>query len=221
MATVMDLIAEPALREPVIRSLRQHRTLPAGEEEPGEDRLMFSGVTWDGYVALDEALGHDRSSPRLYWYDGMVEIMSTSSKHEELKKWIADLMAQYFIAKRLHAYPRGQATIKQLKDAGAEPDESWTFGERKDVPDLVLEIALTSGGLPKLEIYQRFGVPEVWFWRRNTLEVWTLDQGAYTGPHTQSRQLPELPLTKLAECAVMPEWMEAILRFREAIGQAS
>ena len=217
MATIIDLIAEPSLREPIIRSLQQRGHGATSRDESGEDRLMFSGVSWDGYLALDDALGHDRSSPRLYWLDGMVEIMSTSSKHEELKKWIATLVEQFFIAKRIRAYPRGQATIKQLKEAGAEPEESWTFDERKEVPDLVLEIALTSGGLPKLEIYQRFAVPEVWFWRKDQLEVWTLDAGSYTGPHDASRLMPELPLRSLAECAVIPDWMDAILQFRQTL----
>ena len=217
MPTVIDLITEPSLREPVIRSLKERANGSEGGAEAGEDRLVFSGIPWESYLALDDALGHDRSSPRLYWLDGMVEIMSTSPKHEELKKWIADLMAQYFIAKLIRAYPRGQATMMKLKEAGAEPDESWTFGERKEVPDLVLEIALTSGGLPKLEIYERFGVPEVWFWRKGHLEVWTLEPGGYTGPHDASRQLPGLPLQTLAECAVIPDWMDAILKFREAM----
>jgi Uma2 family endonuclease len=217
MPTVLDLITEPALREPVIRSLKHRRTDILEDEDMNEDRLMFSGFSWDGYLALDDALGHDRSSPRLYFLDGVVEIMSTSSKHEELKKWIADLMAQFFIARRIRAYPRGQATIKMLKEAGAEPDESWTFDERKEVPDLVLEIALTSGGLPKLEIYQRFAVPEVWFWRKDRLEVWTLDRGAYTGPHAASRRFPDLPLASLAECAVISDWMDAILQFRQSL----
>jgi Uma2 family endonuclease len=217
MPSVIDLISVPSLRDPVIRSLQQRWTDAEPHDDPGDDRLMFSGFSWDGYLALDDVLGHDRSSPRLYFLDGMVEIMSTSSKHEELKKWLADLMAQFFIAKRIRAYPRGQATIKKLKEAGAEPDESWTFDERKEVPDLVLEINLTSGGLPKLEIYQRFAVPEVWFWRKEQLEVWTLDQNNYTGPHTTSRLLPDMPLNKLAECAIIEDWMDAIVRFRESL----
>ena len=85
------------------------------------------------------------------------------------------------------------------------------------MPDLVLEIALTSGGLPKLELYQRFAVPEVWFWRKDHLEVWTLDAGSYTGPHEASRLLPELPLASLAECAIITDWMEAILKFRQTL----
>ena len=67
--------------------------------------------------------------------------------------------------------PPGQATMRlALKQAGVEPDKSWCSGEEKEFPDLALEIALTSGGINKLEIYRRFKVPEVWFRRRNKLE---------------------------------------------------
>ncbi len=208
----------PALRERISGAMREIRVFSDKEaEELGEDRLMFSGFTWEGYQALDDALGHDRSSPRLYFFEGEVEIMSTSAKHEELKKWLADLIAQFFLAKGIRAYPRGQATIKHFKDAGAEPDESWTLGQRKDTPDLVLEIALTSGGLPKLEIYQRFGVPEVWFWRKGKLEVWTLTATGYTGPHEASTLLPAMPLRQLEACAVIEDWTDAIEGFRAAL----
>jgi Uma2 family endonuclease len=219
MATVLDIIAEPSLFDPVFQSIKKSRAGGGSSAVTGEDRLVFSGVTWDGYLALDEALDPDRASPRLYWFDGNVEIMSTSSRHEELKKWIATLMEQYFLARCLRVYPRGQATIRKFREAGAEPDESWSFEERKEVPDLVLEIALTSGGLPKLEIYQRFGVPEVWFWRHQRLEVWHLVNGSYTGPHESSRLLPGLPVPLLAECAVIPDWMDAVMKFREALSQ--
>jgi Uma2 family endonuclease len=216
MPPMLDMLV-PRLRDPVLRSLRKASPDGTPSEKAGEDRLTLSGFSWEGYEALDAALGEDRSGPRLYFLDGTVEIMSTSQKHEELKKWIADLMAQFFIAKNIRAYPRGQATIKKLKDAGAEPDESWTFGERKEVPDLVLEIALSSGGLPKLEIYQRFGVPEVWFWRKGQIEVWTLEATGYQGPHKVSRLLPGLPLAKVEEHAQMEDWMEAVQSFRAVV----
>lgn len=220
MPTVLDLIAEPALREPMIRSLRQQ-----GERgslgSSCEDRLLLSGVAWESYLALDEALGHDRSSPRLYFLDEVVEIMSTAEKHEELKKWLATLLEQYFIARSIRAFPRGQATLKRLREAGAEPDESWSFQDRKEVPDLVLEVALTSGGLPKLEIYQRFSIPEVWFWRKDNLEIWVFEEGIYTGPLLASRLLPDLPLDLLIRCATIPDWITAIDSFRKGLSAAS
>lgn len=222
MPTVLDMLERPELRDPVLQSLRHSRTVPDRGERSGghEDRLLLADVTWEDYEAIDTALGENRPGPRLYYLDGDLEIMSTSQKHEELKKWLATMLEQFFIKHRIHAYPRGQTTLKIFKEAGAEPDESWTFGERKDIPDLVLEIALSSGGLPKLEIYERFAVPEVWFWRRGGLEVWTLETDGYHGPESSSRLLPELPLDLLAECARIPDWMEAIERFRKALDGA-
>jgi len=80
-----------------------------------------------------------------------------------------------------------------LKETGAEPDESWCLGEEKEFPDLVLEIALTSGGVSKLEIYHRFPVPEVWIWRGNKLEVFVRhDDGSGYDQVTRSRLLPGL-----------------------------
>lgn len=80
MPTVIDLITEPSLREPVVRSLRHRQKGNVEVEDSHEDRLMLSGFSWDGYLALDEALGHDRSSPRLYFLDGVVEIIEHLSQ---------------------------------------------------------------------------------------------------------------------------------------------
>ena len=72
-------------------------------------------------------------------------------------------------------------TRMRIEEAGAEPDASWCLGEEKVFPDIALEIALTNGGLNKLEIYRRFPVREVWFWRKEDLEIWNLksDASAY------------------------------------------
>jgi Uma2 family endonuclease len=88
--------------------------------------------------------------------------MSTSDEHERIKKWIADLLTVYFDPIEIEIVPRGQATIWQtLETTGAEPDESWCIGKVKKYPDIVLEIALSSGGVVKLETYKRFPVSEV------------------------------------------------------------
>jgi len=90
-----------------------------------------------------------------------------------------------------------------LSEAGAEPDESWCIGHEKEFPDLVLEIALTSGGVNKLEIYRRFKVPEVWFWRRQKLEIFGLGK---TGNYTRlrsSRLLSGLDTSLLERCVAI------------------
>src|SRR4051812_47720223 len=147
-----------------------------------EQRVVYFGISWDRYLAIDKKLGDDRSIPQLYFLDGQLEIMTLSNEHERIKKMIGGFLEDYFLDAGIEIVTRGQATIRlPLKEAGAEPDDSWCIGEEKEFPDLVLEIALTSGGIDKLEIYRRFKVPEVWFWRRNHLEIFALNSsGAYS-----------------------------------------
>jgi Uma2 family endonuclease len=185
-----------------------------------EERLVVCGVSWERYLALDKAFGDDRPGPRFYYSDGELEIMTTSNEHERIKKWIGDLIAVYFEEANIEIMPRGNATMRNaLEQAGAEPNESWCIHGEKEFPDLVLEIALTSGGLSKLEIYRRFHVPEVWFWRRQALEIFALrdDRTAYE-PVSQSRLLPDLDIALLERSVVIRSWQQARRAFRAGLG---
>ena len=48
------------------------------------------------------------------------------------------------------------------------------MGTDKNVPDLVIEVVVTSGGINKLEVYRRLQVPEVWFWENEEFSVYHL-----------------------------------------------
>lgn len=183
-----------------------------------EQRVVFCGVSWNRYLALDKKLGDDRPGPRLYYLDQELELMTTSNEHERIKKWIGGFLDIYFDQTRIEIMPRGQATMRSpLKEAGAEPDESWCIGPEKEFPDLVLEIALTSGGVNKLEIYRRFKVPEVWFWRRDKLEIFALSGSGNYARGRKSRLWPALDIALLERCAAIPSWQEARLAFRAGL----
>jgi len=210
-------INRPAVRLPFLDALPEIQQGP----DSGEDRLILGGVSWKQYLRIDEIFGHDRPSPRMYYLDGELEIMTVSLRHEKIKKWIADLLGDYLFESGIEVSPHGQTTMRILEEAGAEPDESWCLGEDKEFPNLVLEIALTSGGVNKLEIYQRFKVLEVWFWRKDAIEIWTLkaDASGYDGPATKSRLLPDLDLNILQECLNLSSWRQARKSFREKISR--
>ncbi len=208
---------EVQFREPLARAFQK---VPLGpKEEPGEDRVVVGRTSWEQYVAIDEERGPDNSHPRLYYLDEQIEIMTTSLHHERRKDWIALLVMEFINETDIEVFTHGQATMQMLGQAGAEPDASWCFGEEKEFPDLALEIALTSGGLNKLEIYRRFSVPEVWFWRKDRLEVWNLNAEAsdYEGPARTSGLLPGLDLALIERCLALPTWREARRAFRQAL----
>jgi Uma2 family endonuclease len=196
--------------------LRPER-LPDGTEP--EERMVLCGVSWQRYLDLDKALGDDRPGPRFYYLDGELEFMTTSNEHERIKKWISGFIEDYFLYGDPEVMPRGQATMRlALKEAGAEPDESWCLGEEKEFPDLVLEIALTSGGVRKLELYRRFGVPEVWFWRHDALEIHALRHDGSAYEHlSKSLLLPQLDVSLLERCVKIASWREARHTFRAGL----
>ena len=187
-----------------------------------EQRAVYRNLSWERYLALDKALGDERSGLRLYYLDGTLEIMTISDEHERIKKWLGNFLAMYFEEIEASDQPRGEATMRlALKQAGAEPDESWSIGETKEFPDLVLEIALSSGGVKKLDLYQRFLVPEVWIWRSGKLEIYSLaaDDGGYELVPGHSPLLPGLDIASLERCVAILDWPEARKAFRAGLSK--
>lgn len=212
---MLDLLDNPTLAQ-----LAQPERLADGCTP--EQRLVAGGIGWEGYLAFDEALGHDRPGSRLFYLDGDLEIMSTSEEHERINRRIATCLDLYFHEQEIEDFAHGEATMRLTKEAGAEPDGSWCFEVNKDFPDLVLEITLTSGGLPKSEIYRRFAVPEVWIWRRGRLEIYCLraDESGYD-PSGTSQLLADLPISALEAAVRESSSKRARHDFLAALGRSS
>jgi Uma2 family endonuclease len=194
---------------------------PLSQGQTPESRVIVCGSSWNRYLAFDQKLGQDRSSPRLYFLEGDLESVTTSTEHERLRELIGDFLGDYFLENRINAFQRGQATLRHSsQEVAAEPDKSWCIGQEHEFPDLVLEIALTSGGIDKLEIYRLFKIPEVWIWRRNRLEVFVLEAAGHYVSSRKSRLLPELDISLVEKCAAMPNWTQARLAFRAGLKRA-
>jgi Uma2 family endonuclease len=118
----------------------------------------------------------------------------------------------------------GSSTIKkQLKQAGVEPDECYCIGEKKNIPDLTIEVNITSGSIDKLEIYRRLEVAEVWIWQFNRLRLYRLreetpskflDTYGYE-QITSSELLPGLNIALLEQCVQISDDIEAIDQFEQ------
>ena len=191
---------------------------PAGSLDISRQQpLVLPGYTWAQYLSLDE-LFHD-SGTRVRFLNHTLEIMPPISEaHKERKVHLGRLVDAWCVERGIEQFGRGSATLKLTEVAGGEPDESFCFGVKKEIPDLVIEVALTSGGLSKRAFYSRFQVPELWIWRDEALEVHVFDPEATAYvPSAESRVLSGLDLAAVAECAVLPSITQAVAAFRKRL----
>jgi Uma2 family endonuclease len=187
-----------------------------------DERVVLGGVSWEQYVALSDILG-ERAGVRVTYLEGALEIMTLSLPHERCKSMIARLLEMWAVVTRTPLNGYGSATFrKQAKDRGAEPDECYVLGRELDEdrmdapPDLVIEVMWTRGGLDKFAVYGGLGVPELWLWRKGTIEVWCL-RGARYERVERSELLPALDLELLATFLDRRDQTDAVIEYAELV----
>ena len=182
-----------------------------------EEKITLYGVTWEQYDTLVSMFMDKFPGLRMTYLEGTLEIMGTSSEHERLKKIIARLLEMYAVEKRITLNGYGNTTFrKEAKQRGLEPDECYCLGELREVPDIAIEIALTSGGIDKLAVYQGLGVTEVWFWQNNQFVLYRLQEEIYQ-QISRSEFLPDLDLTLLSQFVNRDNQTEAVIAYKDAL----
>jgi Uma2 family endonuclease len=184
-----------------------------------EALLVMCDVSWQGYETLLTRLGDDQPGYHVTYLDGILEIMSPSRRHEVDSERIGSLVEIYCEVMGINFFPLGSTTFRQEpKRGGIEPDKSYCIGTDKEFPDLAVEVIVTSGNINKLDVYQRLGVLEVWFWQNNALKLYRLQPDGDYWQVAQSELLPELDLEVLSDHIPVANALEARRGFRQAIG---
>jgi Uma2 family endonuclease len=175
------------------------RPLPAAPDPETTDHFVYLHVSWQEYEALLRMRG-ERSSPRITYLKGVVELMSPSRFHESDKTRFARLLEAWADHAGVFLEGYGSWTLKNARDEhGAEADECYTVGRaaanEDDRPDLAVEVIWTSGGINKLEVYRKLGAREVWSYERGSLQFFRLqaDGGEERYEIPASELLPQLP----------------------------
>lgn len=185
-----------------------------------EQRTVLNQVSWQTFINLLNDLGDNRVI-RLYYDQGVLEIMTPLGEHENNNRFIDDLVRAIADELNLNLKKMGSLTLKReelLK--GAEPDSCYYLNNEPLVrhkqnidlasdppPDLVLEIDITSSSLDKQAIYASFEIPELWRYNGQKLEVFILDKITQSyQKSTQSLHFPWLPLE------IIPQYIRQSLR---------
>ena len=185
------------------------------EKEILAQQLKLPGYyDWQQFKAM-ESLFNQQSNIRISYLDGVIELMTLWEKHETIKSMIAILLGIYFWRDGIEFIPVGSATREsEIQGVSFEPDESYYIGEKKENPDLAIEVNITSGSVRKLEKYKRFGIKEVCIWQENKFSLYALENNEYKQIF-RSQLLPDLNFKLLENCVLMPSKLEAINTFTE------
>lgn len=181
-----------------------------------EQRVVLPSVTWQQYESLLAALG-DYPGLRLIYLEGTLELFMPSLEHELIKKVIVRLLERYAEEVDIPFHGYGSTTFRrEAKARGLEPDECYCVDTLKELPDLAIEVNLTSGGIDKLAVYRGLEVPEVLIWQNNQLTLYDL-RGTTVQESTKSQFFPDLDLNLFAQYIRPQEQPQAIKAFLQAL----
>jgi Uma2 family endonuclease len=185
---------------------------------PIESVIGLSGISWERFNQI-QANFDGIPSVRLTYTEGLLEIMAPiSDEHEYVKSNVGELLGTYMREKRIRFYKRGGFTLKKEGYSSGEPDESYCIGTNKKVPDIVIEVVITSGTLNKLNVYKPLNIPEVWFWKNKQLQIFQLTDGEYQQV-TRSQFFLDLDLELLQHYINYPDQYDAVLEFQKALSE--
>jgi Uma2 family endonuclease len=174
--------------------------------EPGQ-QLLLEDVSWQQFENILTDLGEHRSA-RVSYSHGYLEIMVPLPEHEKAKEIIGDTIKILLDRLNINYDALGSTTLKSEKmSQGVEPDacfyiqnQALVLGKnRLDMnidppPDLAVEIDLTSR--TPLENYRLLGVPELWRYGKQGLQIEVLQDGKYVRSDS-SPTFPDLPIVDL------------------------
>lgn len=195
--------------------------ISTSEDDGRDERVFMHRVSWEGYESLLAARG-ENARPLIAYLDGELELMSPGPNHERIKEGLSMLLALYCSERGIAAQAYGNWTVRTRRGrAGAEPDSCFVFGRDQvepQRPDVAIEVVWSHGGIEKLEIYRRLGVPEVWFWEQGGIAIHQLVGDRYE-PVATSRFVPDFPFARACELAEHEILTDAILKWRDELAK--
>ncbi len=196
---------------------------------PGaEDVVVIRDVSFDTYCRLNDE--NESPAVRMAFFEGSLEIMTVSARHENWGSKIEVLVHLLAEAMGMEAEGFRSVTMRR-KDlqAGLEPDACFYFGpmallmrgrngldlDADPAPDLAVEIDISRRSFSKFPLYAALGIPEIWRIHQDEVFLHALVDGDYRVVPVSS-VLPRLTARVLTQLLIdgrslpMSEWMRRI-----------
>jgi Uma2 family endonuclease len=157
---------------------------------PPGHQVLLRDVSWLELEQILDELGEHRAA-QISYSNGLLEIMTPSPEHEDDKAIISDFVKILLEELGREFRTLGSTTFKhEQMDQAVEPDECFYIQHeamirgkkridlpRDPPPDLAIEIDITAR--TRLGNYEKLGVPELWRYDGEALEIYQLQGDAY------------------------------------------
>jgi len=172
---------------------------------------------------------------RMTYDRGALEMMRPSKRHEQFAVMVELLIHAWAEEGSIDILGcRTMTCRREDLDRGFEPDNCYYVAHEAEMrskddldlrhdppPDLAIEIDISTSSLEKLELYEAFGVPEVWRYDGDSLHVCRLDARRHYAVHSSSLVFPGFPIADaerlLRETGVASQ-TALVKSFRQSIG---
>ena len=225
MSAVLDL---PITHTTSLNAIKKAVNLALDEQVS----VILSNVAWETYQnTIQEFWG--KQNPHFYYDRGNLLIMSNSSEHEFYNRIIAsliDILAEQF---QQNWISLGSATYQREDlEKGFEPDSCFYFANEPQIrgvkrldmtihpaPDLIVEVDITSLSTGRQNIFAAFGVPEIWRFDGEKMQILKLENDKYV-EIPNSLSLPKVTSEKLTEFVEKSEKLSRLEWISEVRGWA-
>jgi Uma2 family endonuclease len=182
---------------------------PVEQQITPENRVILKGVSWSTFKALLADVGDDRAW-RIAYDRGVLEIRMPLLEHEVPKGLIESFIEATADELEIEVMKAGSLTLEREDLTRAvEPDSCFYIQNEASVrgkrninlpedlpPDLAIESDYTNSSVNKDGIYAALGVPELWRYQRQSLQVYQLVDGKYQ-KCDRSLAFPFLPIAEI------------------------
>jgi Uma2 family endonuclease len=186
----------------------------------GDQCVVMYDVGWNGYTMMLRLRG-GRSIPRMVYLDGDLYLMSPAYTHEYFAERLGAFVMEVVVGLGIPCMMAGRTTFRRKKKkGGVEGDKTFYLANaerirgkqrqnlhlRKDPPpDLAIESVNTHDADAAVEVWRRFGVPEVWVEDGDSLQILALQTTGQYAESTHSVSFPFLAASEIHEWVSRPE----------------
>lgn len=222
MSAVLDL---PVTHKTSIQTVKKAMKFALEEQVS----VILSDVAWETYDRFVQETMDKIVNPRFYFEKETLLIMPVTAEHEFFNRSIAsliDILAEEF---RINSRSLGSSTYQREDiEKGFEPDSCFYFDNEPKIrgvkrldmtthpaPDLIIEVDITSLSTGRQNIFAAFGVPEIWRYDGDKMQILKLENEKYVEIN-KSLSLPKVSVEKLSEFIFKSETLSRLDWITEA-----